>query len=179
MRTLCCLLVAFLAIGTIACESEGPVAPPGETNVVLSSPPPMPGQSGLMRLELPWGYFVATVYFDQDIFVLHYEANEDPGCGGDAVLDAWDLQFVTAGDQVNWFGQSDVVPVAVYRFSDLFSYDFCEVLTERWLYVGTHRVNFHELLAGGPFAPGAIFDWVSNGEVVDPEGNSYRLGELQ
>ena len=178
MRFLSSLLMLALATGFVACETDTPTTPPEFESARLDDAPVVPGNSGVMHLQLPWGTWVATAYPAANLIVAHYEANEDPGCGGTATVENWDLLSVENGEIGHWIGQSGSIPVAVYRFSDLFQYDLCTVLTERWLYVGMHRVTFNELYTVEGLAWPAVQKWVSAGEVFDPEGNRYSFKEL-
>jgi hypothetical protein len=113
--------------------------------------------------------------------VRHYNTEDIDFCGGSTATPTAEAQLVLTPGGAIYTWRTGVLPVYVYRLSEVppqdVSEQFCADLTTKWIYRGTHQLTNHDNNLF--FEPGRInsFGWNAHGKVFDRAGAKYSYLE--
>jgi hypothetical protein len=178
------LLVFSLLVALAACDTPTPVAPAGDGSGVhpefgTSNGPVIPGHSFVIRSNDE--FFLTSVDEANDLVVRHYNTEDIDFCGGGTAPPTAEAQLVLTPGAAIYTWKTGVLPVYVYRLSEVppqdVSEQFCIDLTTKWIYRGTHQLTNHDNNLF--FDPGRIdaFGWNAQGTVFDRAGKEYSYLE--
>jgi hypothetical protein len=177
------LVAAILALVIAGCQ-EAPTSPTADDvapsfNFVNGPEAPGNGNSAVLRLGASFDFLTFEETGTDDLLAYHIQANDIFFCGGTGAYPVLDIQAVqTPSGMMRGIVHLDDAPVAIYRPADFFAAFFagfdewCEFMTNEWLYVGSHRLRIVGQLGVGP-----TFGWTANGDVTDQSGASFRYAE--
>jgi hypothetical protein len=178
------LLVLSLLVALAACDTSAPVAPAGDGSGVhpqfgTSNGPVNPGHSFVFRSND--GIFLTSVDEENDLVVRHYNTEDVDFCGGGTAPPTAEAQLVLTPGGAIYTWKTGVIPVYVYRLSEVPPQDvsdqLCIDLKTKWIYRGTHKLTNHDNNLF--FEPGRTdaFGWNAQGTVFDRAGQQYSYRE--
>jgi hypothetical protein len=174
------LVVLSLLLGLTACEEGKPTAPSDDNPMFgTGNGPAEPGHSLVVRSND--GIFLTSVDEVNGLVVRHYNTENIDFCGGTDTPPTAEAQAVFLPGAVIYTWKTGVIPVYVYRLSEVppqeASPQLCNDLKTKWLYKGTHTLTNHDNDVF--FEPGRTnaFGWIGQGSVVDRAGRGYRYSE--
>ena len=177
------LLELSLLVALAACDTSAPVAPAVDGTGMhpefgTSNGPANPG---LFVIRSNDGFFLTSVDEENDLVVRHYNTEDIDFCGGGTAPPTAEAQLVLTPGAAIYTWKTGVLPVYVYRLSELppqdVSEQFCIDLKTKWIYRGTHQLTNHDNnLFGEPTRTNA-FGWNAQGTVFDRAGQKYSYRE--
>jgi hypothetical protein len=116
-----------------------------------------------------------------DLVVRHYNTEDIDFCGGGTARSTAEAQLVLTPGGAIYTWKTGVLPVYVYRLSELppqdVSEQFCVDLREKWIYRGTHQLHNHDNNLFFEPGPTDAFGWNGQGKVFDRGGKQYSYRE--
>jgi hypothetical protein len=174
-------LLLSLFLGTLSCNSSTSTAPDAQGSSPEFGTGNGPATSGPYVIRSNDGIFLTTVDDAQGLVVRHYNTEDADFCGGSSAPPTAEAQLVLTRTGAIYVWQTGVLPVYVYRLSEVppqeASKKFCKDLKEKWIYRGTHQLTNHDNNLFGEPTRTNSFGFNAQGTLSDRAGKSYVYGE--